>query len=455
MSRHQRLSGPNATRRQLIQLGLIAAATGLALPGGRAQAQTPVVASDLSGTFRGMSWETEAEMRKWFRHTETFFSTRYPKMTPEIEYGIPWADYWTKLQTAVAAGSQLDMCWMHDTRNQSYADLGLITSLDDYIAANPPQDWPQAYYPTQVDAFKYNGSQYAIPYDWATGGFYVNLDVLARAGVELPTEDWTFDQLQDAGLKIKASAPNPDEAWGFYLPVTSWNTEWVVRSFGGRQITADPLTSHFDDPNTIAAYQFLFDAINTTKIMPNPSAMQGLGLDQQTAFASGMLGLMSSLNDEAFVMDEIVGDKAKWTVAPTPKGKDGRYQFVGGSGFSIPKTAAFPDIAYEYIKFMATDPANLPITAQMGSMFVSRMDAWEHALPDPSQVDPEAFKHVFFTLGARDGTVPLYFPGYQQWDSSIYVRYMDQLWAGATTDVAAVCQQIHEETQALFASMGG
>ena len=86
MSRHHRPSGPNATRRQLIQLGVVAAATGLALPGGRAQAQTPV-ASDLSGTFRGMSWETEAEMRKWFRHTEAFFSTRYPKMTPEIEYG--------------------------------------------------------------------------------------------------------------------------------------------------------------------------------------------------------------------------------------------------------------------------------------------------------------------------------------------------------------------------------
>ena len=449
MTRTPRLANRTATRRRLIQFGAAAAAAGIVLPAAPALAQTPA-ASDLSGTLRGMSWETEAEMRKWFRHTEEFFATRYPNLTPELEYGTAWADYWTKLQTAVAGGAQLDMCWMHDSRAQSYASLGLIQPLDPYIAADPPQEWPDAYYPSQVDAFRYNDQQFAIPYDWATGGFYVNLDVLERAGVEVPTVDWTFDRLLEAGLAIKASAPNPDDSWGFFLQVTSHNTGWIVKSFGGEQITADPLTSHFDDPNTIAAYQFLYDAINTHGVMPNPAGMQGLGLDQQTAFASGLLGIMASLNDEAFVFGEIVGDKAEWTVAPTPSGVDGRYQFAGGSGFSIPTTAAFPEVAYEYIKFMATDPANLPTTAEMGSMFVSRMDAWEDAMPDPTQLDPEVYKAVFYDLGVEDATVPLYFPGYQQWDSSIYVRHMDRLWTGATDDVAGVLQQVHEETQAFL-----
>lgn len=452
MTRLHRLAVRNATRRQLLQLG-VAAAAGIALPVRSTRAQN-AVASDVSGAFRGMSWETESEMRKWFRHTEQFFSTRYPNLTPEIEYGIAWADYWTKLQTAVAGGAELDMCWMHDSRAQSYAALGIIQPLDELIAANPPQDWPAAYYPSQVGAFQYDGQQFAIPYDWATGGFYVNLDVLARAGVEVPTTETTFDQLLEAGLKIKASAPNPDDAWGFFLQTASQSTGWVVNSFGGQQITADPLTSHFDNPNTIAAYQFLHDAINVHKVMPNPANLQGMGLDQQTAFASGLLGIMYSLNDEAFVFGEIVGDKAKWTVAPTPRGTDRRYQFAGGSGFSIPKTSAHPEIAYEYLRFMATDPANLPITADMGSMFVSRTDAWQEAMPDPTQIDPEAYKYVFYDLGVKDATVPLYFPGYQQWDTSVYVKNMDRLWTGASSDAAEVCQQVHEETQALFASMG-
>ena len=87
--------------------------------------------------------------------------------------------------------------------------------------------------------------QYALPYDWAAGGFYVNLTVLDRAEVETPTAEWTFDQLLEAAQKIKASAPNPDEVWGVSLPTTSHDTGWIVRSFGGNQVTADPLDLAF------------------------------------------------------------------------------------------------------------------------------------------------------------------------------------------------------------------
>ena len=223
-----------------------------------------------------------------------------------------------------------------------------------------------------------------------------------------------------------------------------------MRSFGGNQVTADPLTSHFNDPNTIAAYQYLYDGIWTHGVFPGPDALEKMGLANSVAFASGLVGIMYSLNDEAFVFSEVVGDDAEWTMAPTPSGVDGRFQFVGGSGFSIPTTAAFPDISYEALKFMATDPANAPITAEMGSMFVSRMEFWEDALPDPEQADPEVYKEVFYTLGSRDGVAPLYFPGYQQWDSTIYKKNMDQLWANATSDVAGILQQVHEETQAFL-----
>jgi multiple sugar transport system substrate-binding protein len=436
------------TRRQMLQTGS-AAGAGLLIPSTFAKPSL-AAQSDQTGDFRAMSWETEAEMRKWQQHIDKFFADNYPNMEVQIDYGISWDEYWTKLQTTVAGGAQLDMCWMHDSRAQSYAQLGMVMPLDEYIAAAPPEGWPDDFYQSQVDAFRYNGVQYAIPYDWAAGGFYVNLTVLDRAEVETPAAEWTFDQLLEAALKIKESAPNPDEVWGVRMPTQSHDTGWIVRSFGGNQVTADPLTSHFNDPNTIAAYQYLYDGIWTHGVFPGPDALEKMGLANSVAFASGLVGIMYSLNDEAFVFSEVVGDDAEWTMAPTPSGAEGRFQFVGGSGFSIPTTAKFPDISYEALKFMATDPANAPITAKMGSMFVSRMDFWEDALPDPEKADPEVYKEVFYTLGSRDGVAPLYFPGYQQWDSSIYKKNMDQLWANATSDVTAVLQQIHEETQAFL-----
>ncbi len=435
-------------RRNLMQAGALAGA-GLMLP---RQFAGSVAArqSDLTGTFRAMSWEGEAEMRKWLLHMNTFFEDNYPDMELQIDYGISWEEYWTKLQTTIAGGAPLDMCWMHDSRCPSYAALGMLMPLDEFIAGSPPEGWPDDFYQSQVDAFKVNGVQYGIPYDWASGGFYINLDVLDRAGVEVPTAETTFEQLLEMGIKIKESAENPDEQWGFVLPTQSHSTEWIVKSFGGEQVTADPLTSHYNSPETIAAYQYLYDALHVHQVMVYPEALETMGMAGPVAFASGRTGINYSLNDEAFVFGEVVGEDVAWTMAPTPTGSGGRFQFVGGSAFSIPVNAAFPEVAYECLMFTATDPANAPVTAEMGSMFVSRMAFWEDALPDPEQADPEVYKDVFYTLGAQDGVAPLYFPGYQQWASTIYKKNMDQLWANATSDVAGILQQVHEETQAFL-----
>ena len=119
-------------RRHLMQAGAVAGA-GLMLPrqfaGSAAASQ-----SDLSGTFRALSWEGEAEMRKWLLHMNTFFDTNYPDMELQIDYGISWEEYWTKLQTTIAGGAPLDMCWMHDSRCPSYAALGMLMPLDEFIA---------------------------------------------------------------------------------------------------------------------------------------------------------------------------------------------------------------------------------------------------------------------------------------------------------------------------------
>ena len=119
------------------------------------------------GTFKALSWEDEGEMRKWNYHIDNFFKANYPKAKTEINWGVPWGEYWTKLPTAITGGDPPDLAWMHDTRVQAFASRDLFLPLDDYIAANNLIDWPDAFYKTQVDAFKYDGKQYAIPYDWA------------------------------------------------------------------------------------------------------------------------------------------------------------------------------------------------------------------------------------------------------------------------------------------------
>lgn len=142
--------------------------------------------------------------------------------------------------------------------------------------------------------------------------------------------------------------------------------------------------------------------------------------------------------------------KFRWTVAPLPKGPAGRFQGVGGSAFSIPKGSPHPDVTYEFIKYALSDPANLPVTAEMGSMFVANTKFWQKGVPDKKVLDPEAYTHTFYELGKVNGDRPLYWPGYGRWDTSVYQKNMDNLWADKTSDVAATLAQVQAETEPLL-----
>jgi multiple sugar transport system substrate-binding protein len=430
----------------LTRRSALAAAAGAAL--------LPLVASCGTGfggrRWRAMTWEGAEECRKWLRHLNLYFEEN-PGTDWALDYGLSWDQYWAKLQTAVAGGAPLDLCWMHDTRNALFSSIEMLSPLDDYLRDDPPPGWPDGYYASQVSSFSYEGKQFAFPYDFATAGFYVNVDWFERAGVDLPTEDWTFDQLLDAGLELKNAADDPERSWGFLLP-TGNNCHWVIKSFGGEFVTPDPLSAHFTEPETVEGFQYLYDAIFDTEVMPSPQQVLAAsgGNGDLGLFAQQKVAMIVTLNDAAFVMDEFVGDKFRWTVAPTPRGRTGRYQYSGGSGLAIPSAATLPDLSYEVIKFMLSVPANLRLTAKMGSMFVSRMDLWRDGLPPADVLDLDDSKRVFYDLGLRDATHPYYFPSFGRWDNAVYTRYTDNLWVGNERDVTKVLAQVQEDTEELL-----
>lgn len=445
---------PYLSRRRLLG-GSTAIAGSLALPwlaGCSSDAASGPSGGSTTGDWKAMTWEGQAEMQKWNTHIKGFFSS-YPEMKPAVDFGIEWEQYWTKLQTSIAGGAPTDMCWMHDTRVALYASQGLIEPLDDYLAKEVPAGWPNDFYASQVSGFQYAGQQFAFPYDWATAGLYINVDWFEDAGVEIPTEDWTYDQLLQAAIKLAQHAGSPGKQWGMSLPTGSNFGHAIIKAFGGEYVDGDPLTMHFTDPGTIAGFQYPYDAIWKHQAMPNvaqiKSATAGSG-DTSAFFASAKVAMMHDLNDTAFVIGDLVKDKFRWTVAPLPKGPAGRFQGVGGSAFAIPKGSPHPDVTYEFIKYALSDPENLPVTAKMGSMFVANSTFWKDGVPAKDVLDQAAYEHTFYELGKQNADRPLYWPGYGRWDSSVYMKNMDNLWANQTSDVAATLAQVQAETEPLL-----
>jgi len=414
-----------------------------------AKRTTGKVPSTSTESFYIISWEGTGKIEKWQLGINSFFENFYPNMKLQFDWGV--TDYWTKFSTLIGGGATVDMCWMHDTRSPTFSQNGMIKPLDEYLKTLPPQGWPESYYPTQVEEFRYKGKQYAFPYDWAPGAFYVNVDMLEAAGVQIPTENTTFDDLLKMAQKLTKNTGDPKTTqYGVILPTGSNTTFWFTRNFNGDLVSGDPPVSHFDDPNTVEAYQYLYDLLWTHKVMPNPEEMQALGGGSWQAFATGKVGLVYALNDASNSVANAVGKKFRITAAPTPKGKNPkRYQFVGGSAFAIPKTAHLPDIAYECMRWTLANPELLPKIGSMGAggTFVSNMDFWEHGLPPESTGIPrDAFKKSFFDLGRTDGVPHVNFVGFLQWDPQVFTKNMSLLWSGAEKDVKKVVGQVHKET---------
>jgi len=398
-----------------------------------------IVDPEISGSFKIMSWESEFQFRKWNKIIRDFFQTYYPKLEVELDWGIDFGNYNTKLPVLLAGGAPPDLIWIHDTRVKSFASLDLLQPLDPFFKHFTPPGWPEDYYSSQVNSFKYKDIQYGFPYDFATGGLYINMDMYNEIDEELPNENWTFDQL----LKVGKQLTKGKSQYGLNLGRASNAAYqyWILRSFGGDWFNDDFTESKFNMPETIEAYQWITDLRWIHKVAPLPGVTQG----RPQPFVDGVVAIDFGLGAPAFA-DLLEGKSFNWTVAPTPKGREGRFQFVGGSALAIPQAAKHKYIAYELIRYMLSKPENLEIIGKMGRMFVSRKSMYEYGLPTGDlRKRMENYKHVFYDLARKDGVVVPYIHKYQEWES-MYRRNMELLYYGEELDAKKVCLKLHEET---------
>ncbi|MCI9013638.1 MAG: extracellular solute-binding protein [Lachnospiraceae bacterium] len=97
---------------------------------------------------------------------------------------LVWADYYTKLQTAVAAGKGPDIGVSHVSKLPELVDQGVVEPIDSYLE-QMEFDMSSVYASNSIDSVTFDGQIYAIPLDTHAEILYYNTDILERAGVAL------------------------------------------------------------------------------------------------------------------------------------------------------------------------------------------------------------------------------------------------------------------------------
>ena len=161
--------------------------------------------------------------------------------------------YYTKLQTMASAGTPPDVFYVGSERVAALVEAGQLSPVD---TAEDLTD----FYPAVLDAFRYDGEQtgrgqlWGIPKDFTTIGFYLNLDLWRRAGLERPANDWTWREFVDAARKIAALDPGDGQPiHGSEFVTWPMMVRLYLRSHGVDVVSEDFQTLRLREPAVMAA----------------------------------------------------------------------------------------------------------------------------------------------------------------------------------------------------------
>jgi len=151
------------------------------------------------------------------------FMRRHPDIKIEVE--VPAGAYSEQLLTMHAAGVAPDVMLSEDEPFQSLIEAGVFLDVTQLIERDAAQlrEQIEDYWPTQHEVTIYKGRYFGLPGQVGGGVVtYVNLDLFDQAGLPLPADDWTFDDLVEAGRRLTKdrmeTAHRINGAWRSQLP---------------------------------------------------------------------------------------------------------------------------------------------------------------------------------------------------------------------------------------------
>ncbi len=331
------------------------------------------VNEDVSGEVRYAYWDNT--QTPYIEKCIEEFNKIYPNVTITQEPNT-WDEYWTKLEAAATGGSIADVFWMNGPNITKYAQGGILMPIDDMIEE---QGIDVANYPAGlVSLYNIDGAQYALPKDFDTIGVWYNKALFDEAGVEYPTDDWTWEDMAE---KAKALTKDDGSVYGigagFDTQCGIYNT---IYACGGHIISEDKKSSGYDLPETQAGVQCWIDLMEAG-VSPSEASLEETTADAQ--FLSGRLAMYwgGSWFLGALKTSDILDD-IDVVELPSIEGK--KATVIHGLGNCIYADTKSPDAAKAWVSFLAGETANL-ISAETGAAIpalAGTAEQWVEASPD-------------------------------------------------------------------------
>ena len=346
--------------------------------------------------------------------------------TYEIVHEPQPADYYTKLQTNLAGGTAADLIWLSQENITGYADKGVLLDISDNLKNDTrPAAKLDDYFPDVLQTAQFNGKTYGLPWIAQPVMLYYNPKMFADAGVQPPTDAWTWEDFKTAAAKLTKDTNGdgkPDQ-WG-----TAFNGWPPIHMFiwqaGGEVMSTDKATSPIDSPEALAGAQFYKDIIYNPQYAASVDVIkeQGFGELAKNGKVAMFFGGAGDDLDYAHSKDARF---AEMKVSLVPKGPKNRQTFAWTASLVVNAATKNPKAAYDALVDLAEGIQHWKIVAPRKSLATVDIIAASVPLKKDSAAiilqalpDARSFRIV---------------PRQSEWDTTFFEKFQDPLFQGKGT----------------------
>jgi len=322
----------------------------------------------------GASTPEPADIRVWLTpdtipvigdYLKTTFEEQNSGSTLTIEEQ-PWEGLVDRVTTATTSESDTpDVVELGNTQASSFTFAGAFTDLSDMKEDLGGDDLLSGL----VTSGTADDKLYAAPYYAGSRVVFYRKDLLAAAGLEVPT---TMDEFVETATALKSANPEGVDGFsGYWLPGQDWrNGQALFWDAGGDWALqeGDAWVNKVDTPEGIAGLQRVQEIFTNASGAPK----DGNEADPVTPYCAGQVGMFSA---PPWVVgqltDGIIDPATQEVTAPgcpaltTPEilgtftlpGSDGQAApvMLGGSNVGVPATSQNQELAKDVIEIMLSD----------------------------------------------------------------------------------------------------
>lgn len=331
--------------KRLAAVGLVTAMTGtmlLGCGGGSGSDSGSDTTSDGKVKIRFASWETGDTLDSQQECVDQFNESQ-----DKIEVVLEgWgSDFDTKMTASMGAGDAPDVMYMWDYPTYSES----LEPLDEYIEAEG-EDYKNNFFEALWPYNSMNDQIYGVPVSVVTSCLYYNKDLFDQAGVEYPTDDWTWEDVAEASKQIQSKL---DDVNGFTLPIGTlpYTLEMYLWSNGTAFVDEDgKLDGNINSDKSIEVFQTFQD-------MEKDGVLYASEESGQTEMLGGKTAMYV---DGTWPIKQFGEEGLNYGIAQIPKfeGTEHSISVINTSGIAISKDSKHKEEAWEFLKYWTGEEMN-------------------------------------------------------------------------------------------------